>query len=565
MHASYQSDHIELSIELSGAARNFLASFQNKILDTICKQSGIKDTTLKNGKLQLVGNQSAITNIQSYLKQLLPEQDITIANKLKKYLQSCSKGLLLKNFVQKYRVGIFYHEISTDASVTTNNNENDSDQDENQSEDDENDDSKSSSSRASSTAKSACGDAKRSHVCVKKYIRIALCSDSKDSLYKAIKELESYNLRTQSWTLTQEEISYILKQPQQGKPPQKNTTFRNQCSQIKRYLLRLVQALSNITVQIWDHSRNIAQNIRPRLTAIQNSDDCEAIGWIKVYTATERRETTPKITVSIVGLNEEAINGVVEQCQNIVDGYVEWKPTADEYRTINTALNIKKSPSIADFQKQWDTDVRLDGNKNTIIISARSKVLADDIKEALLSLGEVNKPRVKRISEFIPIQPNIRRFVNHGITALLNEAKSQKIFVEYQNYKGVTINCGSDIINEIKQKIDCIINDIKQKIVKSRLQLSSAESDLIRADAYKLACRIERETKTIIRDVNADNTNSTLNVNDNDTSSIMITVVNNRGQTIVVEKGDITKAKNVDAIVSAANGPLYHAGGVDKA
>ncbi|CAF1327135.1 unnamed protein product [Rotaria sordida] len=693
MHASYQSDHIELSIELSGAARNFLASFQNKILDTICKQSGIKDTTLKNGKLQLVGNQSAITNIQSYLKQLLPEQDITIANKLKKYLQSCSKGLLLKNFVQKYRVGIFYHEISTDASVTTNNNENDSDQDENQSEDDENDDSKSSSSRASSTAKSACGDAKRSHVCVKKYIRIALCSDSKDSLYKAIKELESYNLRTQSWTLTQEEISYILKQPQQGKPPQKNTTFRNQCSQIKRYLLRLVQALSNITVQMfvfhkngvwrvkvlgfpdhvskamskiknclddnvesevqlpisktmavflrkkassdirklekthrikitiflpfyrkrgseeqddddghdclkligcnsrinlakenvenfleslseqekhfscgsWDHSRNIAQNIRPRLTAIQNSDDCEAIGWIKVYTATERRETTPKITVSIVGLNEEAINGVVEQCQNIVDGYVEWKPTADEYRTINTALNIKKSPSIADFQKQWDTDVRLDGNKNTIIISARSKVLADDIKEALLSLGEVNKPRVKRISEFIPIQPNIRRFVNHGITALLNEAKSQKIFVEYQNYKGVTINCGSDIINEIKQKIDCIINDIKQKIVKSRLQLSSAESDLIRADAYKLACRIERETKTIIRDVNADNTNSTLNVNDNDTSSIMITVVNNRGQTIVVEKGDITKAKNVDAIVSAANGPLYHAGGVDKA
>ncbi|CAF4218520.1 unnamed protein product [Rotaria sordida] len=163
MHASHQSDHIELSIELSGAARNFLASFQNKILDTICKQSGIKDTTLKNGKLQLVGNQSAITNIQSYLKQLLPEQDITIANKLKKYLQSCSKGLLLKNFVQKYRVGIFYHEISTDASVTTNNNENDSDQDENQSEDDENDDSKSSSSRASSTAKSACGDAKRSH------------------------------------------------------------------------------------------------------------------------------------------------------------------------------------------------------------------------------------------------------------------------------------------------------------------------------------------------------------------------------------------------------------------
>ncbi|CAF4217197.1 unnamed protein product [Rotaria sordida] len=103
MHASYQSDHIELSIELSGAARNFLASFQNKILDTIREQS------------------------------------------------------------EKYRVGIFYHEISTDASVTTNNNENDSDQDENQSEDDEDDDSKSSSSRASSTAKSACGDARRSH------------------------------------------------------------------------------------------------------------------------------------------------------------------------------------------------------------------------------------------------------------------------------------------------------------------------------------------------------------------------------------------------------------------
>ncbi|CAF4353575.1 unnamed protein product, partial [Rotaria sordida] len=97
-----------------------------------------------------------------------------------------------------------------------------------------------------------------------------------------------------------------------------------------------------------------------------------------------------------------------------------------------------------------------------------------------------------------------------------------------------------------------------------RLQLSSAESGLIRADAYKLARIIERQTNTIIRDVAVDQTNSTLKTNDNDTNSTLAVVINSRDQTIVVEKGDITKIKNVDAIVNAANGPLYHAGGVDK-
>ncbi|CAF4790726.1 unnamed protein product, partial [Rotaria sp. Silwood2] len=86
----------------------------------------------------------------------------------------------------------------------------------------------------------------------------------------------------------------------------------------------------------------------------------------------------------------------------------------------------------------------------------------------------------------------------------------------------------------------------------------------MRANSYKLAKSIERETNTLIRDVAADKTDSTLKTDDNDTNSTLTVVANSRDQTIVVEKGDITKAKHVEAIVNAANGTLYHAGGVDK-
>ncbi|CAF1600452.1 unnamed protein product [Rotaria sp. Silwood1] len=522
-------------------------------------------------------------------------------------------------------------------------------------------------------------------------MQVTLCNDSEDLLSKAIKELQSYSLHTRSWALTQDEITYLLKQPQLNKPSKIKSKVRKQCFQIKDYLNGLVSSTPNSVVEIliiykngiwrvkvrgfkdhvdnavskiqnwlndnietevqlsiskvmavflrtkassdikkmekidgikitimsaacrkhtndeqtdnndclklsgsysrissarkkvedfleglfeqekqfpcpsWDVSKNISQSLRTCLKKLQDSDDCEAIGWLKTYTATERRDTTPRVTISIVGLNEEAVEDVTEQCQVIVDGYVIWKPSTDEFRAIFNALIVKKSPFIDEFRQQWETDIQLDRVTNTITIPARSKMIADDIKEALLSLGEEKKPRVTRISEFIPIQPNIRRFVNQAISSLLDEAKTQKVFVEAKNSTGLKLHGLSDIVTELKQKINSIINEIKQNITTSRLQLSSTESDLFRGDAYKLAKSIERETNTIIRDVAADKTNSTSKTNENDTNSVVTVVVNSRGQTIVVEKGDITKVKNVDVIVNAANGPLYHAGGVDKA
>ncbi|CAF2647112.1 unnamed protein product [Rotaria sp. Silwood2] len=701
-------------IELSVAQQNFLEFFGNKILNTIRKEQGINDVKVKDGKLQLSGNSSTITNIKSYLQQTLHEQNVTITNNLKKYLQLSAKGRLMKRFLEKYSIGISYFETSTNASLTANDmitkkdlvyvrgedereQQYDSDRNVNQSEDeqeeeeeDDDDDSKSDISNTSSNVTTRSGNFKRHRNFAEKFVQVTLCNDSEDLLSKAIKELQSYSLYTQSWALTQDEITYILKQPQQGKPSHKNTKLRDQSFHIKYYLIGLVLSTPNSLVQIivdykngiwrvklrgfkdhvnnavsriknslndtvetevqlpisktmaiflrikassdikklekthcikikvistsgqehvndeenddnnclklsgskshiesaqvqvenfldslseqekhfpcnsWDISKNIAQIIRTRLKKLQDSHDCEAIGWMKFYTPTEKRDTTPKVTISIVGLNEEAVDDVAEQCEDIVEGYVIWKPSADEYRAIVNALLVKKKPSIDEFRQQWEINIRLDKDTNTIIIPARSKIIANDIKEALLGLREESKPRVNRISEFIPIQRNIRRFVNQTIGSLLDDAKIQKIFVESKNSNGLTLHGPSDIVTELKQKINSIINEIKKSITIRHLQLSSTESDLMRANSYKLAKSIERETNTLIRDVAADKTDSTLKTNDNDTNSTLTVVANSRGQTIVVEKGDITKAKHVDAIVNAANGTLYHAGGVDK-
>ncbi|CAF3647844.1 unnamed protein product [Rotaria sp. Silwood1] len=699
-------------IELSGAQNNFLQFSGVKILDTIRKEQGIKEANVKDGKLQLSGNNSAITNIKSYLKQALHEQNVTITNSLKKYLQSFAKGRLMKRFLQKYSVGISYLKISPNASLTPTNDMNtgknrvdghdkdesekqyDNDPDLDQSEDeqeDDDDDGMSDISTTSSNVTNISGNFKHRRNFAQKFVQVTLCSDSEDSLSNAIKELQSYSLYNQSWTLTQDEITYILKQPQPGKPSQNNTKVRDQCFQIKYYLNDLVQSRANSIVHIflnykngvwrvkvrgfkdhvnnavskiknylndfvetevqlpiskamtiflrkkvssdvrklekthcikittfsppirkhvndeedgdndclkltgsnsrihsaqssvenfleslaeqekqfpchsWDISNNISKIIRTRLRQMEDSDDCEAIGWVLRYTATERRDTTPKVAISIVGRNEEAVDDVAEQCQDIAEGYIIWKPSANQYRNISSVLWGKGGPSIDEFRQQWKTDIRFDRDTSTITIPARSKMIADDIKEALLNLGEEKKTRINRISEFIPIQLNIRCFVNQAIGSLLDEAKSQKIFVESKNSNGLTLHGQSNIVTELKQKINSIIDDIVQKKITRPLKLSSIESDLMRTNSYNLAKRIERETNTIIRNVEADKTSLKLMINYDDISSTIIAVANDRGQTIIVEKGDITKAKNVDAIVNAANGSLYHAGGIDKA
>ena len=348
-----------------------------------------------------------------------------------------------------------------------------------------------------------------------------------------------------------------------------NSRINSAKTNVEDFLESLCEKEQSFPCDSWDITRSISANIIAHLKKLTDSIDSDIVGWIKSTTASERKKVAPNITISIVAINEEAVEDVTEQCENIVNGYVVWKASAEEYGAIHRAIIVKKSPSIEEFRQQWETHIQLDRGTNTITIPAQSKWIADGIKEALLSLGEAKKPQLKRISEFIPIQGHMRRFVNQAISSLLDQAKSQKIFVEFKNRHGLTVNGYSDVVIEFKQKIDGIITGIKQKISRHRLQLAPAESDLLRSDAYKITKSIERETNTIIRDdipsADASTSNATNDDDPSDSSLIITAVANSRGQTIMVRKGDITKAKNVDAIINAANGQLYHAGGVDKA
>ncbi|CAF1170949.1 unnamed protein product [Adineta steineri] len=691
---------IQEIIELNGAQCNFLEFFGDKILSTIRNKPGIKDVKIKDGKLHLIGDSLVISNTEYYLKETLHEQYVTIPCNMKKYLQTKCQRPLLKRFSQKYSVGISFRQTSTNTSVDTIRvyNQNDNDRDENHSEDndddDDDDDAASESSNASSSTTTKPDNFRPNGICARKFKQVTLCSDSKELLSKATKELKNYSLNRQAWALSQDEITWILSQSRNEKPsPQKYNPIREQCFRIKNYLTSLTQSDTNSIVRIfinytngvwhvnvtgfqnhvknavpkiknwlddnvkaeiqlpiskvmaiflrtkassdikklekthcikitipfssssrkhkddqqddsdhgylkltgstsrislaqthvedflenlfekqkhfpcqtWDVSRNICSIICMRLQKFQDSPDCEAIGWIKTYATVERRETTSKITISIVGFNELAVDDVVEQCQDIVEGYTIWKPSGEDYRAMVNALLVKKIPSLDEFCRQWDAEIRLDRDTSTVTIPAQSKMIAEEIKEALLSLREEKKIQVERISEFIRIPLNIRRFFNQNIGSLLDEAKCQKIFLELKNPHGLTLHGPSEIIIEFKQKINLIINNIQRKITTYRIQLSSIESDFMRTNAYEPIKRIERETNTIIRDVNADKTHSSSNKSDDDTNPTITIMVNNRGQTIAVEKGDITKARNVDAILNAANGSLRHAGGVDKA
>ena len=341
-----------------------------------------------------------------------------------------------------------------------------------------------------------------------------------------------------------------------------NTRINSAKAKVEDFLESLCEKEEQFPCETWDMSKNILQILRRRGKEIIGSADYEAIWWTKSYTETEQEKMKPNVTLLIVGFNEKVAKDLVEEAENIVSGYVIWKPSEEDFRGIYRALIVKKSPSIDEFRQQWDVNIQLNNTTNIITIPAGSKMIADDIRETLLSLGT---PQVKRIVESISIEPQIRRFVNKSIHSLLNEAKSQKVIIE-SNRSGLKLRGPSNKVTQLKENINSIIDTIRFELVAQRFQFSSVESDLFRSNGYKSLALIEQETNTIIRDTEIDVNNSmrNLNLNDDDNSLNITCVVNNRGQSIIVRKGDITKEKSLDAIVNSTNGQLYHAGGIDK-
>ena len=680
------------SMCLDDAERHFLEFFGDKILNATRKMPGVVGVLFNDAKLQVTANRFAIEEVKKYLVQTLHKRDLTISADLKKYFELTCKPPLLELFSQKFRVGVSFGHAASPVPVTTHNTNikiNPTYKESDYEDDDEKNDTSDASFNMATVSKNFKPG--RDHPSI--VIRLTLCSDSEVNLTQAEQELCDYSSSSQCWTLTNDEVMFILKQVTPQETSQiKNPLIGEQWSLIRNFLSNFVRSNSPWVVQIYvgntrgmwrvqvkgfkDHTKNaatqiktflnthvdtevqipiskamavflgtkassdlrklekmqsikilvmsppkrkhlneeqaedghdclklsgpgsrihsgkenvenflesliereaqfpcdswnvskiISRNICERLHKIQGSNDNGGIGWIKSYVASETRETNPKITLTMVGFNEGVVDEIAEQCQGIVEGYFIWKPSADEYRAISQALFLKKAPSIAEFQQCWGTQVQLNRDTGTITIPAQSRMLAEEIKEALLGLCAEKRPRLDRVSEFIHIEQNIRRFVNQEISALLDEARSRRVFVDLKNQRGLTLHGHSDMVNEIKQKINAIVTDIREKTITRRLKLSSAESNLLRVNRYEILRRIERETETLIRDVKEDSAGLILKRTGDDVSSVLATVVNTRGQTIAVEKGDITKAKHIDAIVNAANGSLYHAGGVDKA
>jgi len=95
--------------------------------------------------------------------------------------------------------------------------------------------------------------------------------------------------------------------------------------------------------------------------------------------------------------------------------------------------------------------------------------------------------------------------------------------VNTNNFHELTIRGRSEVVTSVKEKINPIIEDIKQHIIKNRLILPFVECELIRANSYEIVKRIERETNTIIRDIKIDTNILTLNVNDDTNLTIFAT------------------------------------------
>jgi len=127
-------------------------------------------------------------------------------------------------------------------------------------------------------------------------------------------------------------------------------------------------------------------------------------------------------------------------------------------------LLVQRRPGIDRLQQEWNTNIQLQRETNTIIIPARSQVIANEIKETLENLAAGKPNRIASVSITIPIQFNIRRFVYPALQPLLDEVKTQRVYIDSKDRNGLTLRGRSEVINSVKEKINTIINDIKEKM-----------------------------------------------------------------------------------------------------
>ncbi|CAM4972324.1 unnamed protein product [Rotaria socialis] len=387
-------------------------------------------------------------------------------------------------------------------------------------------------------------------------IEVSLCSDSEASLSKAL------SFKIESWTLTEDELTFILKQQQRGRPMQNNMPIRERCIQINVYLHHLAQnpflhiyiyytrgmwhvkvsgftsdvhsAVSKIRsylndvvdteVQIpisgvmafflrrkasadinrlgnlhnikiitfspprranttnehdndnhclkligsvsridlghtaiqnflenlsekeqdfpcatWDISKNISANIITCLKKIHDSDDYEAVGMVKFYnSAIERRQTTPKVTITVVAFNKETADDVIQQLHNTSDGY---RPKPLD--TYHLKMQYK--------EEDWN----IISINNTAVKQAEIA-----IRKAIVSAT---------ISE--PFSVNLKEDIDAHKTAITTIAIQQFIHVDFQQ--------------DSTGNLSLILKGFQQNILQAKLQISLYVQDILRMEADK--------------------------------------------------------------------------------
>ncbi|CAF4560635.1 unnamed protein product [Rotaria socialis] len=644
-------------IKLTDAQQNFLQFFGERILKRIREESGIERVNILTGKLELYGRAQSTRTMKTYLESSLNQQTADITAALAKYLNLKFKGPLTNACLNKYRVGISYREIVKNAEIVIAKPICERDEDENESDHDD---------------KGLPSNVKRGG----NHVQVTLCSDSSELLSEAINEFRNYLLITDSFLLTQDEVSFILKTQNFRTNRDRQNHIRNYfndfvqsrknchvyvlifpkkgswCVQVKgfrehvdtivlemkNFLSKHVQTEQQIVISTpmtiylrkkgssdlntvgetlgiriqpfsldrfksdeqddknsylkltgsisrvndarnavvtflenlceqerqypccpsWYIATKIERKVRAHLRNLLDSKDCSAVGWLKNYSRTVRLETQPENTLTVVGFNEDATSNVFQQCENLIGEFLVWTPSDGEFDMIFQRLIVRKSPSLKEFENEWDANIQLKRDPNSIIIWARSKMLVAEIQTAMLTLANKQPVRQKRRSEFIRIPKNIRRFIDEDTKSLIDEARAQEVFLESRGGEVLIFRGPLDHVIKLKEKIDNIIKRVQEQVVERRLRFALVESYFLRANNYKVALRMEEETNTVIRYINVDS-------NDEKTNFVKIIFQNIRGQTIIVEIGDITKVEHVDAIVNGANGSLKHAGGVAKA